>query len=111
MIDFDSQKVDILGTPYLICQDDTLKERERDGECDTYKKEIHLRAVDDMLDATDDVKAKEIRYKEVFLHECIHALFWESGADDYCDDERLVILLERQLPKLYKTLVTMGVLE
>lgn len=110
-MNFNGKQINILGTEYSIFQDDTLKDRERDGECDTYKKEIHLRAVDNMLDATDDAETKEMRYKEVFLHECVHALFWESGADDYCDDERLVVLLERQLPKLYKTLVTIGVLE
>ena len=43
-------KVNVLGQDYDIIIDDTLKDKNKDGECLMCEKEIHIRAAQDMLE-------------------------------------------------------------
>lgn len=94
--------VNILGTEYKIIEDESLAKSIADGECRPYEKEIHIRKIDDLLSDDDSIEVKEMRYKEVLMHELWHSLFFESGLEDYCDNEQLVDFLAKQAPKLFK---------
>lgn len=54
-----------------------------------------------MLNDADNFEIKVKRYNEVLRHEIIHAMFYESGLMEYCDNEELVNYIAMQTPKLF----------
>ena len=101
-------KVNVLGQDYDIIIDDTLKDSNKDGECIMYEKEIHMRAVQDMLEQDANMSSKVTSWNETLRHELIHAFFFESGLVEYCSDETLVDFIAQQFPKLYKIFTDAG---
>lgn len=101
-------KVDILGTEYRVFFD--LESEEADGEARFYKKEIHLRPVEKMLDNESSYEEKVQRAKEVYRHELIHCALFEMGADEWGRDESLINLLAINSPKIFKVFQELGIL-
>ena len=95
-------KANILGQDYDIIIDDALKDKNKDGECLMYEKEIHIRAAQDMLEPAASMMSKVKSQNETLVHELIHAFFFEAGLVEYCSDETLVDFIAQQFPKLYK---------
>ena len=94
----------ILGTEYQV----NVKQRQtdpklgtRDGYTDLSVKKI---VVADVEKEKDDDSVEDLSYyrKKVIRHETIHALFYESGMNDWSMDEQLVDYLAMQIPKIYK---------
>lgn len=106
----DGKKVNIIGTEYTIKEDENLAKTDRDGECRVYAKEIYVRKTEDLLDDIANDELKEIRKAEVLRHELWHAVFFESGLEDYCDNEQLVDFLAKQSPKTFKIFQELGIL-
>lgn len=104
------RKLNILGTEYAIKEDENLAKTDRDGECRVYAKEIYVRNTEDLLDDIASDELKEIRKAEVLRHELWHAVFFESGLEDYCDNEQLVDFLAKQSPKAFKIFQELGIL-
>lgn len=104
------KKVNIIGTEYAIKEDENLAKTDRDGECRVYAKEICVRKTEDFLEDTSNNELKEIRRAEVLRHEIWHAVFFESGLEDYYDNEQLVDFLAKQSPKVFKTFQELGIL-
>jgi hypothetical protein len=100
--------VSILGTKYKIVVDNSLKDTQADGICQTYDKLISVRPIPDMLGVNDCFKSKEARFREVIRHEIVHAFFEEAGLSDYCSDERLVDWIAKQFPKMLKAMRSAG---
>ncbi len=93
--------MNILGTEYSFEHDtEELTKLGNDGIYQQYSKRIAVREVSDMLDETDDMKAKRLRYNEVCRHEAIHAFFGEAGLEQYNEDEMLVSFLAINFPKM-----------
>lgn len=92
--------VDILGTKYVVKQDDSIKDTGADGLCKTYGKEILYRDAKDMLCSDYPQELKEERWREVIRHELIHAFFHEAGLEEYSNDEVLVNWIAYQFPKI-----------
>ena len=101
-------KANVLGQDYDIIIDDALKDTDKDGECMMYEKEIHIRAVDDMLEKDAPMSAKVTNWNETLRHELIHAFFFEAGLVGYCSDEMLVDFIAQQFPKLQKIFTDTG---
>ena len=94
------RKVNILGTEYRVFFD--LESEEADGEAKFYKKEIHIRPVEKMLDKESSYEEKIQRTKEVYRHELIHCALFEMGADEWSRDEGLINLLAINSPKIFR---------
>lgn len=97
--------ITILGTEYTIERATELEDPAMvgaSGYTDRTSKRIVLgdfqrtRALD-----SDDVAAEE---SETMRHEIIHAFFFESGLEEYGNDETLVQWLAMQLPKISEVL-------
>lgn len=101
-------KVNILGTEYRVFFD--LESEEADGEARFYKKEIHLRPVEKMLDNESSYEEKVQRAKEVYRHELIHCTLFEMGADEWSRDESLINLLAINSPKIFKVFQELDIL-
>ena len=101
-------KVNILGTEYNVFFD--LKDEEADGEARFYKKEIHIRPIDKMLDKDSSYQEKLNRAKEVYRHEVIHCALFEMGADEWSRDENLTNLLAINTPKIFKVFQELDIL-
>lgn len=101
-------KVNILGTEYRVFFD--LESEEADGEARFYKKEIHLRPVEKMLDNESSYEEKVQRAKEVYRHELIHCALFEMGADEWGRYESLVNLLAINSPKIFKIFQELDIL-
>ena len=104
----------ILGVDYEVQvsrQEDDPILNECNGYCDPSIKYIgilDLNSVDhekDILALKDQSKPQN----KLFRHEYIHAFFYESGLQDYYEDEQLVDWLAIQFPKMMKMFVEMGV--
>lgn len=97
-------KANILGTEYKVSiknRSEDAKLTTRDGYTDFSVKKIVVRDVESEKDenSVEDISAY---LKEVMRHETIHALFYESGMDDWASDEQLVDYLAIQIPKICK---------
>lgn len=101
-------KANVLGQDYDIIIDDTLNDKNKDGECLMYEKEIHIRATQDMLEPDASMSSKVKSQNETLRHELIHAFFFEAGLADYCSDETLVNFIAQQFPKLQKIFTDTG---
>lgn len=85
------KEIEILGTVYqFIVENEELERQNLDGACLCYTKKIQIRPAEKMLGLYDTMEEKQSRFREVLRHELIHAMFFESGLGDYCDDEVLV---------------------
>lgn len=95
------KEIEILGTVYqLLVDNDGMDQQNADGVCRCYAKRIQVRPPEKMLCQDDGLEAKSSRYREVLRHELIHAILFESGLGDYCDDETLVDWLAKMAPRL-----------
>lgn len=103
-------KVNILGTEYVVETDTSLNDGEKDGLYFPYRKKISTRDKSGLLDETSTDEEKQIRLQETLRHEITHAFFYESGLDEYCEDERLVDWFAIQSPKIYKVFEKLGIL-
>lgn len=101
-------KVNILGTEYEIFFD--LESEYADGEAKFYKKEIHVRPIDKMLDKDSDYDEKVQRAFEVLRHEIFHCALFEMGADEWSRDENLINLLAINSPKIFKVFQELDIL-
>lgn len=101
-------KVNILGTEYNVFFD--LQSEDADGEARFYKKEIHIRSVDKMLDNESTYEEKVQRAKEVYRHELFHCALFEMGADEWSRDENLVSLLAINSTKIFKLFQELDIL-
>lgn len=95
--------IDILGTPYNIKfntdeEYPKLNSQDADGLAELYSKELIIRTgYEDDKSCYNNI----LDYREkVLRHEIIHAIFHESGLQNYCDDEALVNFLAIQYPKI-----------
>ncbi|MFA9376239.1 MAG: hypothetical protein ACERKZ_05720 [Lachnotalea sp.] len=99
-------KVSILGTEYEIKRTSEeeypkLKKLEANGLAELYSKQLIIN--DDVDDGSESCFEKiELFKNKVTRHEIIHAFLYESGAINYCNDEKLVDLLAVQIPKMIK---------
>lgn len=94
-------KTKILGTEYSVEISD-LNNPDLDGfsgKCFGYQKKILLRHPQYMFtdNATDEEKQE--RFKEVLLHELVHAISRETFTH-YDDDESLVDWIAQMIPKI-----------
>lgn len=104
--------MNILGTEYTFEHNiQLLNDMCADGVCQQYNKRIAVREIADMLEDSDNVEAKKMRYNEVCRHEVIHAFFGESGLEGYNNDEALVVFLSVNFPKMAKIFAENGWLE
>lgn len=97
-------KANILGTEYRVSiknRSEDAKLATRDGYTDLSVKKIVVADVEKEKD-NDSVEDLSHYLKKVMRHETIHALFYESGMDDWANDEQLVDYLSMQIPKIYK---------
>lgn len=107
----EKKTVNILGTEYMIEEDESLIKTQADGLTEQYEKRITVRPYKDMLNEEDRKESKENRYKEVIRHEVVHASFIESGLSDYCANEQLVDWIAVQFPKLLKMFAELGAID
>lgn len=106
----EKKTVSILGTEYGIEEDASLAKTQADGVTEQYSNRIKIRPIEDMLTDECGEEEKERRYKEVLRHECVHAVFLESGLSDYCANEQLVDFIAVQFPKMLKIFQEVGAL-
>lgn len=98
------RKINILGTEYTLkgrCKTDP-KMIYKDGYCDKTSKEL---VILDSLNIKDDINCVEnpkIYSNSVIRHEVIHAFFYESGLDEFFNNELLVDWIAMQYPKIKK---------
>lgn len=95
-------KINILGTEYDICIDNTLVKSGLDGQCKEYDKLIQVRSAKNMLCEEEADEVKRRRFNEVLRHEIVHAFFIEAGLNEYYSDEQLVDWIAIQFPKILK---------
>ena len=94
-------KIDVLGTEYstLITWDRTDPMLvNNDGYCDLFDKRIVVADIDD--GSIDMTKNPREGTKKITRHEIIHAFLFESGLNNYCQDEILVEYLAIQIKKI-----------
>ena len=101
------QKINILGTEYII-YDDKKDDRfiNQDAFCDSSTKEILIHP--DILKPKEESK-KDLSYykRQVLRHEIIHAYLYESGLDtssmrpyDWATNEEMIDWFAIQSPKI-----------
>lgn len=83
-------KINILGTEYSIVYENFGRDN-RDGYVDIIHKVIHI-----------DNRSSEEYIKHVLRHEIIHSFFFESGLEEYWNDEKLVSWIAMQFDKIVK---------
>lgn len=99
--------VDILGTKYKLIENAEL-DKDTDGVCAFYSKEIHIRPVEQMLGGEGTTAEKYERRKEVIRHEIAHAYLYESGLTTLAQDETPVEWLATNFPKMLQTFQLVG---
>lgn len=98
-------KLNILGTEYDFDVTSNTKDTrlfENDGYCDAYEKRIAIEG-EHNESAPGSIKDFESLRKKVKRHEIIHAYFYESGLENYADNELFVDWIAWQSPKLFET--------
>lgn len=98
----EKRKINILGTEYEIAEDSGLCRTDFDGICKNYVKSVQTRELENMLDQDSTEREKRVRLEEVLRHELVHAFFFESGLNEYSEDEQLVNWIAIQFPKMLK---------
>ena len=100
-------EVNILGTKYKLIENAEL-DKDIDGQCAFYSKEIHIRPVGQLLDGEGTITEQNERRKEVIRHEISHAYLYESGLTTLAQDETLVEWLATTFPKMMQTFQLVG---
>ena len=98
----------ILGVEYKFVEDDSIEQQGFDGIVMTYKHEIRIRPYEKMLGSCDDIADKKAYFREVVRHECLHAMFAESGAEKWENDEDLVTWISKMYPKINALFADLG---
>ena len=91
-----SKTVSVLGTEYKIVfdMDGTILPKDIVARCDTCTKTIYLTPF-------EEEHTHRLNY---LRHELIHAFFYESGLNEFYQDERLTDWIAMQFPKLARTI-------
>ena len=91
-----NKTVNVLGTEYKIVfdMDGTILPKEIVARCDTCTKTIYSTPF-------EDEHTHRLNY---LRHELIHAFFYESGLNEYYQDERLTDWIAMQFPKLARAI-------
>ena len=107
--------VNILGTQYKILiveRGDYGYDRELDGWCDPFTKEIQIFNYEQSPDSVKDLVAYQ---KKVLRHEIIHAFLYESGlwqnssgCNCWAKNEEMVDWIAIQEPKIHKAFKEAG---
>jgi hypothetical protein len=107
--------VNILGVKYkiiILSEDDYLYDKDTDGWCDPFAKEILLYNYKQSVDSVKDLKAYQ---KKVLRHEIVHAFLYESGlwqnshsSTCWAKNEEMVDWLAIQEPKLHRAFKEAG---
>lgn len=104
-------KINILGTDYMIIQNEELDNA--DGICDKSTHEIRI-----CKTLYEDPKPGQVRdlmrySRKVLRHEVIHAFLNESGLQECSNwnDEQMVDYFACQWPKIYKAFDELDILE
>ena len=99
-------KINILGTEYEIIETtgrDDPRLKDADGWCGAYEKTILIEKIIFNHEQGGDMDAQRAeREKFIKRHEIIHGFFFESGLDDYSNNEQLITWLTRQFHKMLK---------
>lgn len=98
-------KISILGTEYDFdetTEKDDGKLYEKDGYCDRFSKRI---SVDTELtvDNPDICSDQNAFFRYIKRHEILHAFLFESGLEEYGNDESLINWIAWQFPKLLES--------
>lgn len=93
----------ILGTDYEITLADLNNPETAgvDGKCYCYEKRIMLRHPKYLFASGDSKAIKNTRFREVLVHELIHAFSYESGTQ-YDNDEVFVDWMAHMIPLIVK---------
>ena len=94
-------KVTVLGTEYKVELCDSREVKNADGLCNQYAKTIKLVDPNQLFDGTETEQIRFERFREVIIHELVHAFSKESGTE-YDDDEALVDWIAFMFPKISK---------
>ena len=100
--------VNILGTEYEV--DFDFDSKEADGQAQFYCKKISIKPLEKMLDEDSTHEEKMNRLKEVIRHELWHSTLFESGAEEYAYDEKLIDVLAILSPKIFKVFEELDIL-
>ena len=104
--------MNILGTEYqIIIGNDYCIEADADGITERYEKKIYMRSVQDMLEKSASLQAKQNRYNETLRREIVHAFLFESGLDSYSCDETLVQWMASKMPQVTQAFKEIGCAE
>jgi len=109
-------KTNILGTEYTVIEkysDEDSLLNEYDGYCDDSVKQIIIECFEEKLKGK---KSLPYYIDEVLRHEMVHAYLFESGLatnsiDNWAMNEEMVDWIAKQLPKMVKEMVRVGVLK
>lgn len=101
--------INIFGTEYKIVDDESVIEEGFDGKVSIFEPTIRIRPYKYMLEAEDSDNEKKACYREVLRHECIHAVFRETGNEEFMNDERLVQVLAALFPKINNIFGELGI--
>ena len=105
--------INVLGTKYKIKYQNDLensKLSDCNGLCEVYSKEIIIDKENLIVNTRKHANLGEFN-KKVIRHEIIHAFLYESGLSSYYKDETLTDGLAVLLPKMFKVMSTLKVLE
>lgn len=95
-------KLNVLGTDYdfrITTEREEPGLYHKAGYCDAYSKEIVIE--DDYLtNNADSIKDIGAFKRKVKRHELIHAFLWESGLNEYAENEQFVDWIAWQFPKM-----------
>ena len=105
------EKVNILGTDYKISVNTKPLERDVDGLCISYSKQLVICPPTSIADEIETAEGKEKAFKETVRHEVIHAFLMESGLPELSSNEDVVNWLAIQFPKMQKIFQKLGVEE
>lgn len=105
-------KVNILGQEYNIIfeEEGRCKEVDANGLCEGYSKEIYI----DDFETTKETVLNSDEYKrKVLRHELIHAFLIESGLDanSWARNEEMVDWFAYQLPKMFKVMKELNIID
>lgn len=101
--------INIFGTDYRVVDDESIIAQGFDGRVSVFEPTIRIRPYKDMLEEDDTDNEKKACYREVLRHECIHAVFRETGNEEFMNDERLVQVLAALFPKINRLFGELGI--
>lgn len=107
--------INILGTEYNLVKKTAdeyqkLKLADASGLFEAYSKEIII-SKDIYSNTGTEYEKLNLFENKVIRHEIIHAFFYESGLQNYCDDEKLVDFIAIQFKKMYVAINSVNAIE